>query len=30
MTQSQQEESQLPEVLKTLQQERNIQARKAL
>ena len=30
LTQAQQEESQLPEMLKTLQQERNIQARKAL
>jgi len=30
LTQAQQEESQLPEMIKTLQQERNIQARKAL
>jgi len=30
LTQAQQEESQLPEMLKTLQQERNIQAHKAL
>jgi len=30
LTQAQQEESQLPEMLKTLQQERNTQARKAL
>jgi uncharacterized coiled-coil DUF342 family protein len=30
LTQAQQKESQLPEMLKTLQQERNIQARKAL
>jgi len=30
LTQAQQEESQLPEMLKTLQQERNIQARKAV
>jgi chromosome segregation ATPase len=30
LTQAQQEESQLPEMLKTLQQEQNIQARKAL
>ena len=30
LTQAQQEESQLPEVLKTLQQERDVQARKAL
>jgi len=30
LTQAQQEESQLPEMLKTLQQEWNIQARKAL
>jgi len=30
LTQAQQEESQLPETLKTLQQERNIQARQAL
>ena len=30
LTQAQQEESQLPEVLKTLQQERDAQARKAL
>jgi chromosome segregation ATPase len=30
LTQAQQEESQLPKTLKTLQQERNIQARKAL
>ena len=30
LTQAQQEESQLPKMLKTLQQERNIQARKAL
>jgi len=30
LTQAQQEESQLPEMLKTLQQERNVQARKAL
>ena len=30
LNQAQQEESQLPEMLKTLQQERNIQARKAL
>ena len=30
LSQAQQEESQLPEVIKTLEQERNIQARKAL
>ena len=30
LTQAQQEEGQLPEMLNTLQQERNIQARKAL
>ena len=30
LSQAQQEESQLPEAIKTLQQERNIQARKAL
>ena len=30
LSQAQQEESQLPEMIKTLQQERNIQARKAL
>jgi len=30
LTQAQQEESQLPKMLNTLQQERNIQARKAL
>ena len=30
MSQAQQEESQLPEAIKTLEQERNIQARKAL
>jgi len=30
LSQSQQEESQLPEMIKTLEQERNIQARKAL
>jgi hypothetical protein len=30
LTQAQQEESRLPEVLKTLQQERNVQAHKAL
>ena len=30
LTQAQQEENQLPEMIKTLQQERNIQARKAL
>ena len=30
LTRAQREESQLPEMLKTLQQERNIQARKAL
>ena len=30
LTQAQQEEGQLPEMIKTLQQERNIQARKAL
>jgi len=30
LTQAQQEQNQLPEMLKTLQQERNIQARKAL
>ena len=30
LSQAQQEESQLPEVIKTLEQERNVQARKAL
>jgi len=30
LSQAQQEESQLPEAIKTLEQERNIQARKAL
>jgi chromosome segregation ATPase len=30
LSQAQQEENQLPEMIKTLQQERNIQARKAL
>ena len=30
LSQAQQEESQLPEIIKTLEQERNIQARKAL
>jgi len=30
LSQAQQEESQLPEMIKTLEQERNIQARKAL
>jgi len=30
LSQAQQKESQLPEVIKTLEQERNIQARKAL
>jgi len=30
LSQAQQEESQLPEMIKTIQQERNIQARKAL
>ena len=30
LTQAQQEESQLPDVLKTLQEERDVQARKAL
>jgi len=30
LSQAQQEESQLPEIIKTLEQERNVQARKAL
>jgi len=30
LSQSQQEESQLPKTIKTLEQERNVQARKAL